>query len=180
MTLDPALEALLAGCFALLFASAALHKLLDLPRFAAVLEAYQLFPVPLARLAWVVPMLELALALGLLAGVLRPVAALAGAALLALYAGAIAINLRRGRFDLTCGCGAAGERRAIAPWMLWRNLALAGLLCAAALPLKARPLLTTDYLTVSAGVAVAALLYASVDRILGQLQPRAQLMRGAS
>ena len=29
MTLDPAVGALLAGCFALLFASAALHKLVD-------------------------------------------------------------------------------------------------------------------------------------------------------
>ena len=179
MTLDPALGALLAGCFALLFASAALHKLLDLPRFTAVLEAYQLFPAPGARCAWVVPVVELALALGLLAGVVRPAVALAAAALLVAYAAAIGINLRRGRLDLACGCGAAGERRAIAPWMLWRNLVLAVLLAVTALPLESRPLLGTDYLTVTAGVAVAALLYASIDRVLGQLLPRGRLMRGA-
>lgn len=180
MTLDPAFGALLAGCFALLFASAALHKLLDLPRFSAVLEAYQLFPRPLMRLAWAVPVAELALALGLLGGTLRPAAALAGAALLTAYAAAIGINLRRGRLDLACGCSAAGERRAIAPWMLWRNLLLAVLLGATTLPLASRPLLATDYLTVTAGVAVAALLYASIDRVLGQLLPRARLMRGTS
>jgi hypothetical protein len=179
MTLDPALGALLAGCFALLFASAALHKLLDLPRFRAVLEAYQLFPIPVVRFAWLVPGVELILALGLLAGALRPPVALTGAALLAAYALAIGINLRRGRFDLACGCSAAGERRPIAPWMLWRNLTLALLLGATALPLKARALLATDYLTVTAGVAIAALLYASIDRLLGQLLPRGQLLRGA-
>jgi len=179
MTLDPALGALLAGCFALLFASAALHKLIGLPRFRAVLEAYQLFPAPVVRFAGVVPVVELALALGLLGGALRPPAALAGMVLLGAYAAAIGINLQRGRFDLACGCSAAGERRPIAPWMLWRNLLLAALLCAAALPLKARPLLATDYLTVSAGVAIAALLYASIDRLLGQLLPRGQLLRGA-
>jgi hypothetical protein len=179
MTLDPAVGALLTGSFALLFASAALHKLIDLPRFTAVLEAYQLFPVSVARLGWVVPVAELALALGLLGGVLRPPAALTGAALLAAYGAAIGINLRRGRLDLACGCAAAGERRPIAPWMLWRNLILAALLAATALPLKARPLLATDYLTVTAGIAIAALLYASIDRLLGQLLPRGQLMRGA-
>jgi hypothetical protein len=179
MTLDPALGALLAGCFALLFASAALHKVADLPRFRAVLEAYQLFPAPVVRLAWVVPGVELALALGLLGGELRPSAALAGAVLLLAYAVAIGINLRRGRLDLSCGCSAAGERRPIAPWMLWRNLTLAALLCAAALPLEARPLLITDYLTVTAGVAVAALLYASIDRLVGQLLPHGQLPKGA-
>jgi hypothetical protein len=180
MTLDPALSSLLAGCFALLFSSAALHKLLDLPRFTAVLEAYQLFPVPMvARLGWVVPVAELALALGLLAAALRAAAALAGALLLTAYGAAIGINLRRGRFDLACGCGAAGERRPIAPWMLWRNLILAALLATTALPLKARPLLATDYLTVTAGIAIAALLYASIDRLLGQLLRRGQLMQGA-
>lgn len=179
MSLDPALGALLAGSFALLFASAALHKLVDLPRFSALLQAYQLFPVSVARRGWAVPVAELTLALGLLGGALRRPAALSAAALLVAYGAAIGINLRRGRFDLACGCGAAGERRPIAPWMLWRNLILAALLVTVALPLKARPLLAADYLTVAAGIAIVALLYASIDRLLGQILPRAQLMRGA-
>ncbi|MBV8307023.1 MAG: methylamine utilization protein MauE, partial [Gammaproteobacteria bacterium] len=42
--IDPAVGALLAGAFALLFASAALHKLLDPQHFAAAFSAYELVP----------------------------------------------------------------------------------------------------------------------------------------
>ena len=177
--LDPAVGALLAGCYALLFASAALHKLLDLPRFAAVLDAYALLPGS-ARLAWIVPLSEAAVAAGMLWGVTRPWAGLLGAVLLALYAAAIAINLRRGRTDLACGCGGANERRPIAPWMVWRNLALGLLMGAAALKWGQRPMVAVDALTVAAGVATAALLYVSLDRLLGQVLPRAQLLQGSS
>jgi hypothetical protein len=177
--LDPAVGALLAGCYALLFASAALHKLLDLPRFAAVLDAYALLPGRL-RLAWLAPLSESAVAIGMLAGVTRPWAGLLGAVLLTLYAAAIAINLRRGRIDLACGCGGPNERRPIAPWMIWRNLGLAVLVCGAALKWSHRPMVAVDALTVAAGVATAALLYVSLDRLLGQVVPRAQLLRGSS
>jgi hypothetical protein len=179
MLLDPAVGALLSGCYALLFVSAALHKLRSLPRFAAVLEAYDLLPSGGGRLAVLVPLLELGLALGLLADQWRAAAALAAAALLACYAAAIGINLARGRTDLTCGCGGPSERRPIAPWMVWRNLALAALVCAGALPLSPRALAATDFLTIAAGVAVAALLYVSLDGLLGQVAPRGRLMRGA-
>jgi hypothetical protein len=173
--LDPAIGALLAGCCALLFASAALHKLLDVRGFAAVLDAYALLP-GLGRLAPAVPLAELTVAAGMLAGVARPWAAVGGAVLLCAYAGAIALNLRRGRTDLACGCGGPNERRPIARWMVWRNLALALALGSAALPWSQRPMLAMDALTVAAGVATAAFLYVSLDRLLGQVLPRAQLL----
>jgi hypothetical protein len=176
--LDPAVGALLAGCYALLFASAALHKLLDLPRFAAVVDAYALLPGS-PRLASLVPLSESAVAIGMLSGVTRPWAGHFGAVLLALYAAAIAINLRRGRTELACGCGGANERRPIAPWMVWRNLALAVLVCGAALKWGQRPMVAVDALTVAAGVATAALLYVSLDRLLGQVSPRARLLQGS-
>jgi Methylamine utilisation protein MauE len=177
--LDPAIGALLAGCYALLFASAALHKLFDLPRFAAVVDAYALLP-GIGRLAWAVPLSEFALGVGVLWSVTRPWAGLAGSVLLAGYALAIAVNLHRGRTDLACGCGGPNERRAIAPWMVWRNLALALLLCGALLPWGHRPMLATDALTVAAGVATVAFLYVSLDRLLGHVQPRAQQLLGSS
>lgn len=176
--LDPAVGALLAGCYALLFASAALHKLLDLPRFAAVVDAYALLPGS-PRLAWLAPLSESTVAIGMLSGVARPWAGFFGAALLALYAAAIAINLRRGRTDLACGCGGPNERRPIAPWMVWRNLALAVLICGAALKWGERPMVAVDALTVAAGVATAALLYVSLDRLLGQVVPRVRLLQGS-
>jgi hypothetical protein len=63
--------------------------------------------------------------------------------------------------------------------MVWRNLALALALGGAALPWSHRPMLATDGITVAAGVATAALLYVSLDRLLGQVRPRAQLLRGS-
>lgn len=173
--LDPAIGALLAGCYALLFASAALHKLLDLPRFSAVVDAYAVLP-GIGRLAPAVPLAELAIATGMLAGVARPWAELGGVVLLTVYAGAITLNLRRGRADLACGCGGPNERRPIARWMVWRNLGLALAMGAAALPWGNRPMLAMDAITVAAGVATAAFLYVSLDRLLGQVLPRAQLL----
>jgi hypothetical protein len=40
-------------------------------------------------------------------------------------------------------------------------------------------MLSVDALTVAAGVATVALLYVSLDRLLGQVLPRAQLLRGS-
>ncbi|HEY0767890.1 MAG TPA: MauE/DoxX family redox-associated membrane protein [Steroidobacteraceae bacterium] len=156
--IDPAIGALLAGAFALLFGSAALHKLRSLQRFAEMFHAYRLLPVSAARLSWLVPALELTVGVGLLARRSRAGACAAGAALLVAYAVAIAINLQRGRRDLACGCGGPDERRPIAPWMVWRNLLLAGLLAVMLLPWIARPMAAADAVTIGAGTAVAALL----------------------
>jgi len=177
--IDPALGNLLAAAFALLFASAAIHKLRDLTGFADAFAAYELLPAGAARLAWLVPGLELAVTAGLLAGPARTAASAAGAALLLVYAAAIGVNLQRGRRDLACGCGGPLERRPISPWMVWRNLALAALLTALLLPWSARPLERADALTVGAGTAVVALLYMSLERLLGRVAPQAALLRGA-
>ena len=169
LMIDPAVGALLAGAFALLFASAALHKLLDAGRFAAAFHAYDLVPPELAWLARLVPVLELAIAAALLTAGSRNGGAAAGAALLLAYASAIGVNLGRGRRDLDCGCGGPGESRPIGRWMVWRNLLLAALL----LPPAPRPLTGADALTIGAGTAVAALLYMSLDALLGRAVPRA-------
>lgn len=177
--LDPAIGYLLLGCFALLFLSAASQKLRALPRFAEILRAYRVLPAGAVRLAVLLPLLELSLGLALLVPSTRMTAAGAGAALLALYAGAIALNLARGRRDLACGCGGFDEARPIAPWMVVRNLLLASLLVATLLSWQVRTLLATDLLTVAGGVAVATLLYASLDRLLGRVVPRTAAFGGS-
>jgi len=178
--IDPAIGALLAGAFALLFTGAALQKLRSPERFAELFRAYQVMPEGVARLSWLVPVLELTTGAGLLAGGSRAGACAVGAVLLLSYAAAIAINLHRGRRDLACGCGAHGERRAIAEWMVWRNLLLAALLAALLLPWRTRALTAADALTIGAGTAAAALLYMSVDRLLGRVAPGNALLRGSS
>jgi uncharacterized membrane protein YphA (DoxX/SURF4 family) len=175
--IDPAVGALFAGAFALLFASASLHKLLDLEHFAEVFRAYEVLPPALARLSFLVPFLELTVGAALLAGPSRTGAAAAGIALLLTYAVAIGINLARGRRDLACGCGGPNDRAPIAAWMVWRNLILAALLGVMLLPWSTRPMGAADALTIGAGTAVAALLYISLDSLLGRLMPRTAAWR---
>jgi hypothetical protein len=177
--IDPAVGAMLAGAFALLFVSAALDKLRSLQRFAEVFRAYRLLPDGVARLSWLVPALELTVGVGLLARRSRAGAGAAGAALLVAYAAAIAINLQRGHRDLACGCGGPHARRPIAAWMAWRNLLLAGLLGTMLLPWIVRPMAAADAVTIGAGTAVAALLYMSLDRLLAQITPRTAPLRGS-
>jgi len=175
--LDPAIGALLLACLALLFASAALHKLRDLPHFTAALRAYRVMPEAAVRLAPLVPLAELAVAAGLVTPAARSGAALAGAALLVLYAVAIGVNLRRGRRDLACGCGGPDDARPIAPWMVARDLTLALLLAVTLLAWRERPLSPTDALTVGGGAVAATLLYVCLDRLLGRVAPWTEALR---
>lgn len=179
LMIDPALGALLAGLFALLFASAALPKLRAPRQFVEVFAAYRVGPAALAPVAFAIPLLELAVAALLLVRTTRCAAALAGAALLGLYAVAIFVNLRRGRVDLACGCGGPFDRRPIAGWMVARNLILAALLAAAALPWRPREMAAADVVTIAGGMAVAALLYASLDRLLTRVAPLGARMQAA-
>lgn len=170
MTLDAAVGTLIAGAVAVMFASAAVHKLRDLTRFTSTFAAYRLLPaavhLPLSR---AIPLFELGIAAGLLLnGVTRFYAALAGMILLVAYAAAIGINLRRGRLDLACGCGGPHERLAIASWMVWRNLAMALFLASTLAPWSRRSLELTDGITISLGVLALALIYLSLERLMVQ------------
>jgi hypothetical protein len=180
MPIDPVIGALLAGSFALLWAGAALHKLRDLGLFVEAFAAYRIVPPQLARLAALVPFMELSVACLLLPVATRPAAALAGTLLLLLYAGALALNLARGRRDLSCGCGGPNDKRPIAPWMVWRNLLLALISSLAALPALPRALGAADALTIGGGTAALAFLYMSLDTLLGRVAPRTQQLRGAA
>jgi len=165
--LDPVIGILIVAGFAILFASAAIHKARDLRRFDAVFEAYGLLPLQKLRVARAVPVLEMLVALGLLGGGSRGYAVSAGGALLLAYAAAIALNLWRGRRDIACGCGAFDEERPIASWMVWRNILLAAILGLALRPWAPRMLVLTDAVTIAAGVSALALLYLSSERLLG-------------
>jgi len=179
--LDPAIGNLIVGCFVLLWVSAAAHKLRDLEQFAEVFAGYGLASaINRWRLSWLVPVLELALAAGLLPTQSRAAAAALGAGLLLSYASAIAINLRAGRNLIACGCGGRDQRRPIAEWMVWRNVLLAALLGLAMLPWSGREIVWIDRATIGFGGLALALLYASAQRLLGELgQVRASATQGA-
>lgn len=163
MTIDPALDLALRAALSLLLLTAAAHKLRDLGSFRATLAEYRLLPASAVRVgAAAVAGVEVALAVGL--HVARREALVGTAALLAVYAGAIAVNLARGRRDLDCGCG--GPRRTISGMLVARNLLLAAIAVAGLLPPSPRPVTWLDAITIAAVTAFAAAIYATVDRMI--------------
>jgi Methylamine utilisation protein MauE len=179
--LDPALGFVIVLGSALLLASAALQKFRGLARFSDIVTAHRVLPEALSRpVACLVPCVETAIALALVWQPMRNGAVLAAMVLLIVYAGSLGINLLRGRRDLDCGCGAARDRRPIAAWMVWRNVLLAAAVGVTALPWSPRSLDSTDLLTIIGSLTVVIILYAAADRLLGDVMPRAFVLRSRS
>ena len=144
----------LAAFVALLMFRAAVHKAVDLQRFGGVLSDYDIGPAGLARLLReVIPGLEIGAAALLASGVMATKGAVLAAFLLVAYAGAMAINLLRGRAEIDCGCGGPGQPIGWA--LVARNLALAVALVPAAAGLAAPRSL--GEVVAAWGVALAAM-----------------------
>jgi hypothetical protein len=167
MTIDPALSLAFALATAALFAAAATHKLLDLSAAATSIRAYRIAPSGLApAVAPVIAAVEGAIAIGLLFPASRAGSGLAAAFMLALYAGAMLFNLRRGRRDLDCGCsfGAGGNR--ISEALVARNAALAIIALVAAMAPGARALTALDIGSAIGFALAAAALYLAFEAIV--------------
>ena len=166
---EPVILWALRSFLAALFASAAVSKLTAMEEFYGVVRNFRLLPDPLARLvARVLPVLELAVAVGLLVTPLALPAALTAAALLAGFGLAIAINVMRGRTAIDCGCFRNGMKQRISWAMVGRNAVLTVLaLATAALLPVARAAGPADLAAgVMAGL-VLILLYLSASMLGG-------------
>lgn len=120
--MEPFLGLLVRVALAALLAAAGIGKLRDRRRFDGTVLDYRLLPPRLAlRLAAPLPWVELALGVGLLAGVRQ--ASLAAALLFGIYGVAMAVNLARGRRLIDCGCGDEPQR--LNGWLVLRNVLLA-------------------------------------------------------
>jgi hypothetical protein len=108
---------------------AALGKVRQPLVFEAELGAYRLLPTLfVAPTARVLPLFELALGAALLLQRFTAAVSYCAAALLVLFAAAIAINLGRGRRHISCGCGGSVPDRPISESLVIANLAVAALL----------------------------------------------------
>lgn len=123
-------EALLALAFisrlilGIVLLRSAWGKLTDVAGFARGLAAYQLLPAPtIAPLAWLLPLLEGALALAFLLGWVLPLAGMVAALLLLTFTVAIVINLRRGRV-VSCNCHGSAQQTPISWGLVARNALL--------------------------------------------------------
>jgi Methylamine utilisation protein MauE len=168
MTLDPAIGWTVVLVLAGVFGAAAVSKLRALDAFVGVVHNYRLVPEPLERpIAYALPGVELAIAIGVLVPTTRATGALAAAALLALFAGAMAINLMRGRRDIDCGCFATVLRQHLSWPLVLRNLLLAGLALLIVPGFTARGLGWLDLVTVGCASAALVFVYAAASRLFG-------------
>src|ERR1700722_16941018 len=103
--MDPLLELTVAWGLAVLFAASTAHKLAALAEWPGVVGNYRLLPDTLTASAAGALLIAGALtAAALLWPATRRLGAYAAAAQLIVFAVAIAINLRRGRRSIDCGC----------------------------------------------------------------------------
>jgi len=173
---DPVLLATLRAALALLLGAAALHKLRDRASFAAVLAEYRVLPGAALHVGvWLVPALEAGVAVALV--LLGPSGPAAAALLLALYGGAIALNLARGRRELDCGCLGPSLRQPISGSLVGRNALLVAAALACLLPAAPRALVWLDAATIAAATACLGLFWHGAHRVLA-LRPRLAALRG--
>lgn len=167
MLIDPAISWTIAISLAVLFVSAAGHKLRDLGGFREVLRNYRLLPeilVPAAAVLLIA--LELTAVVLLLVADTRMAGALLSAGMIAIYALAMAINLLRGRVNLDCGCLGVGRRQPVRWWMVGRNVTLAAIALLAVPPMMSRELTALDGVTIACATLSLALLY-TAQSLLG-------------
>jgi uncharacterized membrane protein YphA (DoxX/SURF4 family) len=116
-------------CVGLVFVLAGVQKAQSWKILPGVISNYRLLPpfaVPLVSA--LLPPVELLLGLALLSALAMPWAQVAAIVLLVLFAAAMAINIRRGRSFIDCGCGQSFLKQSLRWSLVARNGALALLL----------------------------------------------------
>jgi uncharacterized membrane protein YphA (DoxX/SURF4 family) len=107
------------------FLLASVPKVVAAHEFRRALGNYGLLPIRLVGpVAIWLPRAELIVGLGLLAGVWTPLFAMCASVALLVFAGAVSVNLARGRV-IDCGCYGAVSRGEIGWGLVVRDLALA-------------------------------------------------------
>jgi hypothetical protein len=172
MALDPTIGWTVVLVLAGVFGTAAATKLWAIDAFVGVVHNYRLVPEPLERsIGYGLPFVELAIAVGILLPGGRAPAALAAALLLTLFAGAMAINLIRGRRDIDCGCFATVLRQRLSWPLVLRNLLLAALALLVVPGLGLRGLGWLDLVTIGCASTALILVYAAAGRLFGSGPP---------
>ena len=164
---------------AVILFTGASHKLRAPHRFARQIDDYALLSgtAAVAMAARALPIVEIVIAVALLVPGLRAWAAAAAALLIALYTGAISINLWRGRRDIDCGCSGPGLERPLSSALLVRNGVLIVMAVLAALPVGAIALHGFGLFLIGASVAAVLILYTATEGLLSN-QPRLKSLSG--
>jgi hypothetical protein len=161
MTFDPVLVFIARGAIALLFLAAAVSKLADFVRFRVVLAGYGVPEAATMLVGALIVAAELVAGIGAVSGFVQPL--WLAAALLATYAGAMAVGLVNGR-RADCGCSLRAQPTSWA--LVVRNVFLVGIAAFASTSPSARTLGVFDYVIVAGAIVVAALLYLSANELI--------------
>ena len=163
--IDPLTVLVLSASLALLFFTAAKHKLYSPGRFRAQLAAYELVPsVILPSLARAIPLAEMAVFFLILLPFTRTWAAVLASGLLTSYTVAMAMNMLRGRDDIDCGCG--GQQQILSYWLLLRNAVLIIGCLLLIIPSTDRALVWTDFILLTLILAVLCCAYLLVEQLV--------------
>lgn len=173
---DPAATGIVVGALALILFSAAWHKFAEPNMFLSSLAAYRLVPAgALDILSRGIPAVEVLLGIGMLVPASRTPALAGCAALMGVYAAAMAINLVRGRSYIDCGCG--GSAHPLSWRLVCRNLVLVALAVAATGPKAERSFSWLDAIMLVAGVLAFYASYLMADELLRQASRMARAER---
>lgn len=172
LTSLPMLDLFLQFLLALVFAGAAISKIQNTDEFHGVVRNFRLVPEPLDGIvAFVLPWMELAIAASLLTGIATHLSAAAAGVLLLVFAGAIAINIFRGRTEIDCGCFRQGMRQRLSWALVARNMVLcAGAFWLAAQPAWLVPLGALDIIVAALAALAVLLIYLCANELAGLRQ----------
>jgi uncharacterized membrane protein len=166
-TIDPAISWTVSLALALVFGASAAIKFVDFAEFRGALENYRIVPEGLSLpAAAIVPIVELACAIGLLVPRYHLVAAMLLILLVAIFTAAIGINMMRGRLYIDCGCFGPMLRQPLSKWLLVRNVVLMMLGTFAMLADEARAMTALDIVTITLGASTLVLLYGAANYLL--------------
>jgi hypothetical protein len=164
MQLDPLVILIAAGVLIAVFVRAIWHKLSDFDVFKASFTDYEILPQTLiAPAALVLLLAEAAIVIGLVIPLTRTAAALGAVILLALYGGAIAVNLRRGRYMIDCGCGGPGQ--GLSWFLVARNAILVLIAAMAAAQPAMRGISIPDAIVLGLSVVTVWLLILASEQV---------------
>ena len=113
---------------ALVLLTAGIAKLVKRREFVEVVRNYRLLPESLAGfMGRSLPVIEVVVAIGLLLGIFIYWLAIIAIGLFLLFGSAVAINLLRGRRNISCGCFGPQQNHRLTWGLVMRNAVFAGL-----------------------------------------------------
>jgi uncharacterized membrane protein len=164
LAIHPVFIVVAAGTLLCVFARALMHKVTDFAWFAHTLNGYRIVPAGMPNYAAAaLAAAEALVIVGLIVPASRMAAAWLALALLALYGGAIAVNLLRGNRRIDCGCGGAGQ--GLSWFLVLRNLLLAALAIFAAASPTADPIGFAGWVVAFAGIAALMLIVLGAEQL---------------